>query len=139
MIDKETYDFSCWVIKYDGKRIYGRTYKKNSLIINEGAIVPLLWNHQHNNPDMVLGHALLEHREDGVYAYCTLSDVPINEETRKLLTDRGSVSLSPYVNRLMYEGEGKDIVHGVIREVSLVYERIDPDEAYYPIMREGKE
>ncbi len=134
MVDKETYDFSCWVIKYEHSRYYDRTYKKDSLVINRERIVPLCWNHDHNNPDSVLGWALLEHRDDGIYAYCTLFDIPINETTRQLLKDKGSVALSPYINRIEYEG--KIIVYGVIREVSLVLERIDKDEIYYPVLRE---
>lgn len=137
MIDTEkTYDFSCWVIKYGGKSIhYGRTYKQNSLINSDGMIVPLLWHHQHDDPSFVLGYAVLENRLDGVYAYCTLYDRgDIANEVRRLIQNRGYISLSPFIVNV--ETDADIIVHGRIREVSLVFARIDPDEAYYPVLNE---
>lgn len=133
----ENYDFSCWVIKYDGKSIYGKIYRKGCLKECDGMIVPLLWNHRHGDPDSVLGHALLEHCEEGVYAYCTLNDGSCKEIVEQLIHYKGSVALSPYVNKLKIVS-GKYIASGVIREVSLVPERIDPDEAYYPVMKESE-
>lgn len=135
---KEHYDFSCWVIKYGCVSIYGKTYQKDSLKSSGGTIVPLLWNHQHNGPFNVLGHALLENRDDGIYAYCTLYDILDQKDTViQLIKDRGSVSLSPFIVQVEYDGNS--IVHGIIREVSLVLCRIDPDESYYPVMKQGIE
>lgn len=128
------YDFSCWVIKYDGTKIYGRVYQKDSLKNEDNMIVPLLWNHIHDDPSMVLGSAILKHRDDGIYAYCTLHDIPVKEDAIKLIKDRGSVALSPFVNQLKYDGN--IITHGIIREVSLVLERVDQNELYYPVLKE---
>lgn len=119
--NKEHYDFSCWVIKYGCISILGKTYQKDSLKSSDGLIVPLLWQHQHNDPMLVLGHALLENRDEGIYAYCTLSDNHTNEITIQLIRDRGSVSLSPYITQV--KTDEKTITHGMIREVSLVLAR----------------
>jgi hypothetical protein len=127
------YDFSCWVIKYEGKSICGKIYQKDSLKNSDGVTVPLLWNHQHNELESVLGYAILESRDEGIYAYCTLYNIPAAGIAKDMITDRGSVSLSPYIKHVKFEG--KYIVNGTIAEVSLVLARIDPDEAYYPIMR----
>lgn len=128
----ENYDFSCWVVNYNGVSIYGKIYQKDCLKSSDGLKVPLLWNHRHSDPDSVLGHVLLEHRDEGVYAYCTV--VRYKELVERLIRDRGLVALSPYINKLEIVS-GKYIKSGVIREVSLVPERIDPDEAYYPVMK----
>ena len=136
--EPESYDFSGWVIKYGGPPIYGKVYRKGSLKNNSDRIVPLLWNHNHYDLSQVLGKALLEHRDEGVYAYCTLDgnlDTSTKEDTIKLIRDRGSVSLSPYLNHIKYDGRTV-ITHGVIREVSLVPERIDRSELYYPVLKE---
>lgn len=132
---EKTYNFSCWVIKYDGRSICERVYKKNSLNSNDKITVPLCWNHNHFDPSQVLGTAILESRDDGIYAYCTLNDNPNKEDIIKLLKDRGAVSISPFVSNIKYNGNL--IVSGVIREVSLVLCRIDPDEDYYPVLKEG--
>ena len=131
---QEHYDFSCWVIKYGRVSINGKTYQKDSLKSSGDAMVPLIWNHQHNDPLSVIGHALLENREEGIFAYCTLSDTPDKETAIRLIEDRGSVSLSPYISQV--KTNAKYITHGVIREVSLVLARIDPDESYYPVMKQ---
>ena len=133
----EPSDFSCWVIRYGRMSIAGKKYQKDSLKNNAGIHVPLLWNHQHNDIASVLGHALLEGRDDGIYAYCKLSDAPINGMTIQLIQNIGSVSLSPYIANV--KTDGNFITHGNIREVSLVRARVDPDESYYPIMRSEKE
>lgn len=132
MNTKEHYDFSCWVIKYGHISILGKTYQKDSLKFCDGLIVPLFWNHEHNDFGSVLGHALLENREDGIFAYCTLNDTPCKKVTIQMIHDRGSVSLSPFIKQV--KTNEKSITHGVIAEVSLVLARIDPDESYYPVM-----
>lgn len=133
MNTNETWDFSCWVIKYLHSRINGRTYQTDSLKSSGDVVVPLLWNHDHSNPDSVIGNARLEHNNLGVYAYCTLNDSRYSETIMQLLQDKGTLSLSPYINHVKFDG--KNIVHGLIAEVSLVMARIDPDEAYYPVMK----
>lgn len=134
MKDKTTYDFSCWVLKYNGVSVYGRIYQKDSLKNNNEILVPLCWNHDHNNPDSILGEAILEHRDgEGVYAYCTIHNKPIKEDIIKLIRD-GDCMLSLYINRIKYDGN--IITDAAILDVSLVPARIDPDEAYYPVLRD---
>lgn len=125
------FDFCCWVIKYGCVSINGKAYKKDSLKSSDGLTVPLLWNHQHDHSSALLGQVLLENRENGVYAYCTLYDVPDIEAINRLIQNRGSISLSPFITQV--ETDEKFITHGLIREVSLVFMRCDPDESYYPI------
>lgn len=130
---EERYDFSCWVVKYGRISINGKAYQKDSLKNNAGMTVPLFWNHNHSEPYMCLGYALLEHREDGVFAYCTLNDTAIKESVIQLIWNRGSVSLSPFITQV--KTDEKSILYGIIREVSLVAARVDPDESYYPVIR----
>lgn len=132
---KERYTFSCWVVKYNRVSIMGKMYKQNALRSSDKLIVPLLWEHRHNDPTCVLGQALLEHREDGVYVYCLLNDSSYKDIIIQMLRDKGSVALSPYINKV--ESDEKYIKRGIIREVSLVFKRVDPDESYYPVLREG--
>ena len=129
---KEACDFSCWVIEYGRGSINGKVYQKDSLVDSDGLVVPLCWNHQHHDPTSVLGSALLEHSDEGIYAYCTLFNNSNRELVEQIVKDRDCMS-SPYINKVKYDG--KYITHGVIKEVSLVPARIDPDEAYYPVMR----
>ena len=92
----------------------GRTIRKNAFIDNDGREVPLVWNQQHNSPEDVLGHALLEDREDGVYAYCTFNDTEYGKLAKKLVQHGDIRSLSIYANNL--KQIGNDVIHGVIRE-----------------------
>lgn len=127
-------NFTCWVMKYNNRRIYGKTYQKDSLKSSDGMKVPLIWNHKHNDINAVLGHAILEHREEGIYAYCTLvNNHPYRKYVVELIQNRGRVSLSPFITNIEYEKE--NIIKGNIREVSLVHLRIDQDESYYPIIK----
>lgn len=135
MAEQKDYDFSCWVIKYDHSNHNGRTYKKDCLKNNDGIVVTLLWIHDHSyNTNHMLGHALLEHRDgDGVYAYGTLTSNPNINIVKDMLKDYGRLSLSPYINKLkIYDNI---ITEGSIREVSLVPERVDQDEIYYPVWK----
>ena len=133
----DKYDFSCWVIKYNRISINGKSYQKDSLKNNDGmTTVPLLWNHDHSGSASVLGRALLENRDDGIYVYCTLFDGPCRETVMELLQDKGLLSISPFITQVAYIGDY--IVHGFIREVSLVLERVDPDESYYPVLTKGE-
>lgn len=102
----------------------GRVIRKDAFADCDGAIVPLVWNHQHNDPLNVLGHALLENRRDGVYAYCTFNDTE-SGKAAKLLVRHGDVeALSIYANQL--KQQNRDVIHGMIREVSLVVAGSNP-------------
>lgn len=112
------FDFSGWATKNDLKCSDGRTIRRNAFKANDGQTVPLVWQHQHNSPENVLGHALLENRDEGVYAYCKFNDTE-TAKTAKELVQHGDVTmLSIYANQL--QQNGGDVLHGVIREVSLV-------------------
>lgn len=113
------YDFSGYATRNDLVCGDGRVIRKNAFIDNDGREVPLVWNHQHNSPEDVLGHALLENREDGVYAYCTLNDTESGKLAKKLIQHGDIRSLSIYANKL--KQIGGDVIHGVIRELSLVH------------------
>lgn len=135
MFDKKNYDFSCYVIKYDHISINGKMYKKGGFDINGGKVVPLLWHHNHIDPTNVLGWALLENRDDGLYTYCKFNESENAKITKGFIQDKGLVSISPYITNVAYLGDY--IVCGSIREVSLVYNRVDRNEAYYPELRKG--
>ena len=113
------YDFSGYATRNDLVCGDGRVIRKNAFIDNDGREVPLVWNHQHNSPEDVLGHALLENREDGVYAYCTLNDTESGKLAKKLVQHGDIRSLSIYANKL--KRIGGDVIHGIIRELSLVH------------------
>ena len=130
------YDFSGWATKNDLKCSDGRIIRRDAFKDNDGQTVPLVWNHQHNDPLNVLGHALLENRAEGVYAYCTFNDTPAGNNA-KMLVEHGDVSaLSIYANRLKQD-QG-NVTHGVIREVSLVLAGANPGAFIDSIMRHGE-
>ena len=114
----KNFDFGGWATKANLLCSDGRVIRNNAFEECDGKTVPLIWNHQHDNPDAVLGHALLENRGNGVYAYCTFNDTDAGQNA-KLLVQHGDVDqLSIYANKL--KQVGRDVIHGVIREVSLV-------------------
>ena len=114
----KSFDFGGWATRANLLCSDGRIIRENAFEECDGKTVPLVWNHQHNDPDSVLGHALLENRGDGVYAYCTFNDTESGQNA-KLLVQHGDVDqLSIYANKL--KQQGRDVIHGVIREVSLV-------------------
>lgn len=118
------FDFSGWATRNNIECSDGKTIIKDAFKENDGQTVPLVWNHQHNDPTNVLGHALLENREEGVYAYCTFNDTEYGQQA-KALVEHGDVSaLSIYANKLKQQG-GK-VLHGAIREVSLVLAGANP-------------
>lgn len=118
------YDFSGWATRNDLLCADGRTIRKDAFIDNDGQEVPLVWNHQHSSADNVLGHALLENRSDGVYAYCTFNDTESGIAAKKLVQHGDVRSLSIYANKL--KQIGGDVVHGTIRELSLVLAGANP-------------
>ena len=118
------FDFSGWATRNNLKCSDGRTILKDAFKDNDGQTVPLVWNHQHDGPFNVLGHALLENRADGVYAYCTFNDTEQGRNA-KLLVEHGDVSaLSIFANRL--KERASNVLHGAIREVSLVLAGANP-------------
>lgn len=122
MVNK--YDFSGWATKSDIKCSDGRTILKDAFKQDDRKKVPLVWNHQHDDPSSVLGHAILENREEGVYAYCTFNDNPLANEAKELVKHADVNSLSIYANKLK---TNKDkVIHGIIREVSLVLAGANP-------------
>ena len=118
------FDFSGYATKVDLKCSDGRVIKKDAFSHNDGQTVPLVWQHIHNDPNNVLGHALLENREDGVYAYCTFNDTPSGLNAKKLVEHGDITALSIHANQL--KQKGTDVVHGMIREVSLVLAGANP-------------
>ena len=130
------YDFSGWATKNNLRCSDGRTILKDAFKHNDGQTVPLVWNHQHNDPLNVLGHALLENRESGVYAYCTFNDTEAGKNA-KMLVEHGDVTaLSIYANQLRQKGG--NVEHGVIREVSLVLAGANPGAFIDSILRHGE-
>lgn len=120
----DSYDFSGWATRNNLKCSDGRTIIKNAFKEQHGKTVPLVWNHQHNDPLNVLGHALLENREEGVYAYCKFNDTELGQEVKKQVMHGDITQLSIYANRL--KQQGGNVIHGAIREVSLVLAGANP-------------
>lgn len=131
------YDFSGWATRNNIKCSDGRTIMQNAFKDNDGQTVPLVWNHQHNGVDNVLGHALLENRSEGVYAYCSFNDTPAGRNAKTVVDHGDVVSLSIYANRL--KQRGGDVVHGAIREVSLVLAGANPGAFIDSVIRHGEE
>ena len=133
----ERFDFSGWATRNDLKCSDGRTIRKDAFKDNNGQKVPLVWNHQHNDPLNILGHALLENRQEGVYAYCTFNETEAGQNA-KLLVEHGDVSaLSIYANQL--KQRGSDVIHGAIREVSLVLAGANPGAFIDSVICHGEE
>lgn len=120
----EKYDFSGWATKNDIKCADGRTIKRDAFKEQDGQTVPLVWHHQHDSPDNVLGHALLENRDSGVYAYCKLNNTPAGKNAKELVQSKDVTHLSIYANQL--KQKSGEVLHGVIREVSLVLAGANP-------------
>lgn len=121
---KESYDFSGWATRNDIECSDGRTIRKDAFKDNDGQKVPLVWNHNHDSIEEVLGHALLENRDEGVYAYGKFNDTEAGQNAKKLVINGDIDKLSIYANRL--KSQAKNVVHGCIREVSLVLAGANP-------------
>ena len=120
----ERFDFSGWATRNNLKCSDGRIIRRNAFADNDSEVVPLVWQHDHNTPENIIGHALLENRDDGVYAYCILNDGQRAEAARKAVYNGDIDSLSIYANRLVQDGP--NVTHGIIREVSLVMHGANP-------------
>ena len=131
------YDFCGWATRTDLLCSDGRIIRKNAFKNNDGQTVPLVWNHQHNDPNEVLGHALLENRDSGVYAYCKFNETE-SGKTAKLLVQHGDVNaLSIYANQL--KQQGPNVMHGNIRELSLVLAGANPGASIESVIMHGEE
>lgn len=120
----EACDFSGWATRNDLKCSDGRVIRHNAFKENDGIQVPLVWNHQHNDPRNVLGHAWLENREEGVYTYGFFNDTESGEIGKALVKHGDIKALSIYANQLRQNGS--DVIHGCICEVSLVHKGANP-------------
>lgn len=131
------YDFSGWATKNDLRCSDGRVIKRDAFKDNDGQTVPLVWNHRYDSPDNILGHALLENRDDGVYAYCAFNGSESGRNA-KLLVEHGDVcALSIFANKLKHQGS--NVVHGDIKEVSLVLAGANPGASIQSVIRHGEE
>lgn len=136
VVNKDSCDFCGWATRVNKKCSDGRTIMKDAFIDNDGTQVPLVWNHQHNDVENVLGHALLENRDDGVYAYCTFNESESGKMGRELVRHGDVNQLSIYANKL--KQQGSNVIHGVIREVSLVLAGANPGAYIESIMCHGE-
>lgn len=131
------YDFSGWATKANIQCSDGRIIMRDAFKDNDGAVVPLVWNHSHNDPTNVLGHSLLENREDGVYCYNTFNDTEQGKMAKQLVEHGDIVALSIYANKL--KQHGSCVMHGDIKEVSLVLAGANPGACIDSIMSHGEE
>ena len=133
----ENYDFSGWATRNDLKCSDGRVIRAGAFKHCDGMEVPLVWNHQHNDPENILGKALLHNMDQGVYAYCTFNESESGQQA-KILVQHGDVkALSIYANQL--QQNGCDVLHGAIREVSLVLAGANPGAFIDSVIKHGEE
>ena len=131
------YDFSGYATRANMKCSDGRVIMKDAFKHDDGLTVPLVWNHQHNEASNVLGHALLENRDDGVYAYCSFNDTDDAMTARELVRHGDIDSLSIYANQL--KQQGPNVMHGEIREVSLVLAGANPGAYIDSVVMHGSD
>lgn len=137
-MSKPKFDFGGWATKNDLLCADGRTIRKNAFRDDDGKTVPLVWQHNHEDPTRVIGHAVLENRDEGVYAYCSFNGTDIAQHVKELVRHEDVNSLSIYANKL--KQSGGDVLHGVIREVSVVLAGANPGAMIeFPIMEHGEE
>ena len=127
------YDFSGWATKNDLRCSDGRTIRRDAFKENDGKTVPLIWNHQHDSPEDVLGHALLVNKPEGVYTYGVFNKTEAGMTAKSLVDNGDVVGLSIYANQL--KQHGSDVVHGMIREVSLVLAGANPGASIDSVIR----
>ena len=135
-MNKTDYDFSGWATKSNIKCSDGRTIMNNAFKDNDGQKVPLVWNHQHDDPNEVLGHALLENRADGVYAYCKFNDTESGRTAKELVRNGDVDKLSIFANKL--KTVANNVIHGCIREVSLVLAGANPGAYIDSVIMHGE-
>ena len=118
------YDFSGYVTRNDLKCSDGRVIRAGAFADQDGVKVPLVWNHDHKDMSNVIGHVMLKNRDDGVYGYGSFNDTPNGRSARQLVSHGDIEAMSIYANKL--KQKGADVLHGIIREVSLVYAGANP-------------
>ena len=133
---KETFDFSGWATRNDIKCSDGRTIRKDAFKHCDGQTVPLVWNHNHADADNVLGKALLQNRKEGVYAYCSFNNTENGQNAKELVRHGDIVALSIYANQL--KQNGSDVIHGAIKELSLVLAGANPGAKIENVMVHGE-
>ena len=132
----EKYDFGGYATRNDLECADGRIIRKNAFKSCDGIKVPLVWNHDHKTADNILGHAYLENREDGVYAYGIFNDTPEGKRAKELVKHGDVTALSIYANKL--KQHGGDVLHGIIKEVSLVWAGANPGAFIDSVMIHGE-
>ena len=130
-------DFMGWATRANLKCSDGRVIMKDAFKHNDGQKVPLVWNHQHNDPTNILGHALLENREEGVFAYCSFNDNEQAQAAKNAVLHKDISALSIHANQL--KQDGNNVLHGCIREVSLVLAGANPGAYISSIISHGEE
>ena len=135
VVRNDDYDFSGWATRANMKCSDGRTIMKDAFIDNDGTQVPLVWNHQHNSAENVLGHALLKNMDEGVYAYCKFNNSESGKMGKEMVRNGDVNQLSIYANKL--KQQGGNVIHGAIREVSLVLAGANPGAYIDSIMCHG--
>ena len=131
------YDFSGWATRNDLRCADGLIIREGAFKENDGMTVPLVWNHDHEDPYRVIGHALLENREEGVYAYGKFNETDLGK-TAKIYVEHGDItSMSIYSNQV--QKQGPNVMHGLIREVSLVLAGANPGAYIEEVIKHGEE
>ena len=131
------YDFCGWATRNDLKCSDGRIIRRNAFIGNDGQTVPLVWNHDHTDPYRVIGHALLENRPEGVYAFGKFNETDLGK-TAKIYVEHGDITaMSIYANQL--QQQGPNVMHGNIRELSLVLAGANPGAFIEDVIKHGDE
>lgn len=136
-MEKQKWDFSGWATRNDLHCSDGRTIRRDAFKDCDGKTVPIFWNHQHESVDNVLGHGLLENRPEGVYFYGAFNDDEEGVKARKRVQHGDIRSLSIMANQL--KQIGSDVIHGIIREVSLVPAGANPGAFIDTVMEHGEE
>lgn len=131
----EKYDFSGWVTKNDLRCSDGRIIRHNAFANNDGAVVPLVWNHEHNGPDNILGKVRLKNKNSGVYGYGTFNDTESASTAKELVKHGDITALSIYANQL--KQDSNNVIHGDIKEVSLVLAGANPGAYIDSILMHG--
>lgn len=136
-METNKYDFCGWATRANMRCSDGRVIMQNAFKGNDGGRVPMVWNHRHDDPSYVIGHAELENRDQGVYAYCSLNNTELGKVAKEIVEHGDVESLSIYANQLVQNG--RNVVHGNIREVSLVLAGANPGASIEGIIQHGED
>lgn len=135
IVDKSKYDFEGWASKNDLRCADGRIIRKDAFASQDGQIVPLVYQHNHGTPSAVLGHALLENREEGLYTYGSFNATQAGQDSKELLKHGDIVALSIWANNL--QQKGSEVFHGAVREVSIVLAGANPGAFVESVIAHG--